>query len=168
MEMALTDYQRAAVLADESPDYSDILLYEARIKLAYIQGLLGAYEEASRIYLSAVEAINLEAELAQEDPNLGLKLRDAISYLERKNFRNAYKLFKDVSAYTPKYTLMAYEVQEGEYLTQIANRYGTSVGAITSVNEDVARRDSLRGLIILIPVRSDPQKVDIPTPTPGP
>jgi hypothetical protein len=63
---------------------------------------------------------------------------------------------------------MAYEVQEGEYLPQIANRYGTSVGAITSVNEDVARRDSLRGLIILIPVRSDPQKVEVPTPTPGP
>jgi tetratricopeptide (TPR) repeat protein len=168
LDTALGDYQRAAVLGEDSPDFTEVLLYEARIKVAYLQGLLGNYEEAARIYLAAVEGIKLEVELAQEEPNLALKLRDAIAYLERRNFRNAYKLFKDVSAYTPKYTLMAYEVQEGEYLTQIANRYGTTLGAIIKVNEDVARRDSLKGLTILIPVRGGTHEVEIPTPTPGP
>ena len=149
-EVALADYQRAAVIAQQSTE-SAILVFEAQIKAAQAQGLLFNYEGAVALYQSAVEL------LAQETNLLTLTLKgllsEAESYAAEGNFRSAYLSYKetlDDNQFLYE-NAVTYVVQENEYLTMIANRYNTTVQAIVRANGIKDPNIIVTGREIIIP-----------------
>ncbi|HEX9027630.1 MAG TPA: hypothetical protein VF823_00565, partial [Anaerolineales bacterium] len=66
-DASLTDFQRATVLVDETPD-SQIPLYEVQLKVANLQGVLGDFERAVRIYKSAFDLGGFNDMVKEQDP----------------------------------------------------------------------------------------------------
>ncbi len=151
-ELALSDYERAAVLAEQHSE-AKIRLYEAQIKVAEAQGLLGNYEQAVLIYRAAVDLANLDENTSQDLDQLRSKLNQAERYANGRNYRTSYRLYKDAAKSVllvfPKVT---HVVQEGEYLTQLANRYNTTVEAILSSNGSSSAKTIIIGQELNIPV----------------
>ncbi len=152
-EESLADFQRAAVLAEES-DQSALRLYQAQYKIAEVQGILGEYETAVTIYRAAIQLANLDESELLKRPDLTSKLKSAEQFAQSRNYRTAYKYFRDaartVFVILPQVTHI---VKEGEYITQIASQYNTTVEAILQANNLGSARTIPPGRSLNIPVQ---------------
>ncbi|HEX7974647.1 MAG TPA: LysM peptidoglycan-binding domain-containing protein, partial [Anaerolineales bacterium] len=154
-DAALTDFQRATVLVDETPD-SQIPLFQVQLKVADLQGVLGDFERAVRIYQSAFNLGGFNDLVKEQDPTfLSSKLTEAESYANWGNYKTSYRLYREIAnKFAPKYQQLTHNFESGEYLTQLANRYHTTVEAILAANNIKSMNDigAYSGKTIVIPV----------------
>ncbi len=155
---AIEDFQRASEIADESPE-SVLHVYWSLIEMADVYGILGEYEKADNLYRHAVEWIGLRDILQESNPELVYLLDEAERYAGIEWFRTAYRLYNRVlPAEDLIYAAVFHEIQEGDYLTQIASQYRTTVEAILSANDISDPGDISTGQRIRIPIlRGDDQ-----------
>ncbi len=152
-DSALTDYQRAAVLAEQVATQAPLQLYEAQIKVGDVQGVLGNYEAAVTTYREAIELIDLPTLLQKSEPGVYAKLGQAERYVTYNNFRYAYRTYRDITSLAlPREAVVTYSIQSGEYLTQLAKRYNTTVEAILLANKDLNLKKINPGQELVIPV----------------
>jgi tetratricopeptide (TPR) repeat protein len=152
-DSALSDYQRAAVLAKQVSSQAPLQLYEAQIKVGDVQGVLGDYESAVTTYREAIELIDLPALLQKDEPSVYAKLQQAERYVSWNNFRYAYRTYRDITGRAlPRTAIVTHSLQSGEYLTQLAKRYNTTVEAILLANQDLNLKKINPGQELVIPV----------------
>jgi tetratricopeptide (TPR) repeat protein len=150
-ELALVDFQQAAVLAQQSPD-SVLRLFEAQLFVADTLGLLGNYKDSVRLYKTAVDASGLAELAAQDDADLATALTRADTLSIRGDYKNSYLVYSaalhDIADLFKTVNVM---VESGDYLTMLARRYNTTVSAILAAN-GITRGSSLKAnSIIIIP-----------------
>ncbi|MCD6400850.1 MAG: LysM peptidoglycan-binding domain-containing protein [Anaerolineales bacterium] len=150
-EYALTDYQRAAQIANDDPE-GIARLYWAKFKIGYTLGILGDYEQADQLFADAINVTGLY-ELAQKaDPNVVVLINEAERYYDLEWYRTSYRLYKRVlPASDILFLVVDYEVKEGDYLSQLASRYGTTAQAILAANKLLSPRSIRSGQVIKIP-----------------
>jgi tetratricopeptide (TPR) repeat protein len=152
-DSALSDYQRAAVLAEQVAAQAPLQLYEAQIKVGDVQGVLGNYEAAVTTYREAIELIDLPTLLEKSEPGVYAKLGQAERYVTYNNFRYAYRTYRDITSLAlPRGAVVTHSIQTGEYLTQLAKRYNTTVEAILLANKDFNPKKINPGQELVIPV----------------
>jgi tetratricopeptide (TPR) repeat protein len=152
-DSALSDYQRAAVLAKQVSSQAPLQLYEAQIKVGDVQGVLGDYESAVTTYREAIELIDLPTLLQKDEPSVYAKLQQAERYVSYNNFRYAYRTYRDITSRAlPRTAIVTQSLQSGEYLTQLAKRYNTTVEAILLANQDLNLKKINPGQELVIPV----------------
>jgi len=153
-EIALEDYQEAALLAEEAPN-SKLRLFESQLKVAEIRGILGDYQEAVVIYRGAIEIAEFGDSDLNERPELVQQLDQAERYAAARNYRQAYRVFRESSrTLLLVFPTVEVVIQSGDYLTMLASRYQTTIDAILTANNlDSARNISI-GQKLYIPVRS--------------
>jgi tetratricopeptide (TPR) repeat protein len=152
-DSALSDYQRAAVLAEQVADQAPLQLYEAQIKVGDVQGVLGNYEAAVTTYRAAIELISLPDLLQKSEPGIYAKLGQAERYVSYSNFRYAYRTYREITSLAlPRAAVVTHSIQSGEYLTQLAKRYNTTVEAILLANKDLNLKKINPGQELIIPV----------------
>jgi tetratricopeptide (TPR) repeat protein len=133
---ALTDYQRAAVLATELPD-AEPLTFEAQSMIAEAQGLLNNFQEAVQIYQDALSSIGLRERIYTLQDSLTETLTYAENTANKGDYQTAFyayrKLMRDrVVAYNQTTVVT---VKSGDYLSMLAHRYNTTVAAILEANQ---------------------------------
>ena len=152
-DSALSDYQRAAVLAQQVSSQAPLQLYEAQIKVGDVQGVLGNYEAAVTTYREAIELIDLPTLLQKNEPGIYAQLQQAERYVSWNNYRYAYRTYRDITSRAlPRTAVVNYSIQSGEYLTQLAKRYNTTVEAILLANQDLNLKKINPGQELVIPV----------------
>ncbi|OGO28555.1 MAG: hypothetical protein A2136_06655 [Chloroflexi bacterium RBG_16_54_11] len=134
--LALTDFQRSAVLAQQLSE-AETLSFEAQTMIAEAQGLLNHFEEAVLIYQNALVTIGLHQRIVA----LHNSLTDTLTYAEYLanlgNFQNAFYAYRQLV----RDRVLAYDqttvvtVKSGDYVSMIARRYNTTVAAILSANK---------------------------------
>jgi tetratricopeptide (TPR) repeat protein len=133
---ALSDFQRAAVLATQLPD-SEPLTFEAQTMIAEAQGLLNNYQEAVQIYQDALSTVGLRDRIYA----LQNTLTETLSYAENSakigdyqtSFYAYRKVINDrVGAYNQTTVVT---IKSGDYLSMLAHRYNTTVAAILEANQ---------------------------------
>jgi len=147
---ALEDFQRAAVLAQDAPD-SALRLYESQKMVAYAQGLLGNYQEAALIYKVALDQSGLRDLAGLKNADLADKIEKADIAFNAGNFEGAYNLYRQaLETGTEVYDRVTYVVQKGEYITQLARKYNSTVDAILAANglTDASKVTENRVLVI--------------------
>jgi tetratricopeptide (TPR) repeat protein len=87
---ALTDFQRAAVLAQDDPG-SKLRLYEIQLKLAEVSGLLGDYANSVNLYSTAIDFAGLRERAQAKSANLAAALEAADTALQGGDYQQAYK-----------------------------------------------------------------------------
>jgi tetratricopeptide (TPR) repeat protein len=134
--LGLEDFQRAAVVAQQLPE-SESLAFEAQLTIAEAQGLLNHYAEAVGIYQDALISSGLHERIMA----LNTSLTDTLAYADYlaglKNYQNAFYAYRRVvqdrvQAYNQTTVVT---VKSGDYISQIAHRYNTTVAAILSAND---------------------------------
>jgi tetratricopeptide (TPR) repeat protein len=169
-ELALSDFQRAVVLAEQDPE-AVLRLYEAQLKVAEAQGVQDNYEAAVLLYRSAVELTRLKDRAKQEDLAQLALLEEAEYYATIGNFSVSYERYRAALGIVPgnyclsfdpyqealhyeRYmqTMTRHTVEPGEYLTLIANRYHSTVCAIVLANEITDPDTIYQGQELIIPV----------------
>lgn len=151
-DLALANYQRAAVLAGEISN-SSIRMFQAQIKIAEVLGILGEYEDAVLAYRTAIQLADINPAELQERETLSSNLNSADRYSQVRNFRSAYRVYRDVAASIYLlFPTVTYLVEDGDYLTSIANRHNTTVEAILKANGLNSSRNIGPGREIAIPV----------------
>jgi tetratricopeptide (TPR) repeat protein len=147
---ALEDFKRAAVLAQDAPD-SSLRLYEAQKMVAYAQGLLGNYQDAALIYKVAVDQSGLRNLAQLKDTELANKIQEGDIAYNAGNYEGAYNLYRQaLEKGTEVYDRVTYVVQKGEYITQLARKYNSTVEAILAANglTDASKVTENRVLVI--------------------
>jgi len=134
--MALEDFQRAAILAQQLPD-SDTLSFEAQTMIAESQGLLNHFQDAVLIYQDALNKIGLRERIFTLQSPLTETLASAEYSSNVGDYKSAFYAYqkllrKRVEAYDNT-TIVT--VKSGDYITMLAHRYNTTVAAILSANE---------------------------------
>ena len=133
--MALEDFQRSAVLAQQLPD-SDPLSFEAQTMIAEAQGLLNHFQEAVLIYQDALNTIGLRERIT----GLQNSLTDTLNLAEYTSsvgdYKSAFYAYRNlvrnrVRAYNQSTVVT---IKSGDYITMLAHRYNTTVAAILSAN----------------------------------
>jgi tetratricopeptide (TPR) repeat protein len=154
-DTALDYFRKAASLAEQNAQGS-LDRYEAQIRVARILGSQGKYSDAIPVFRAAIDAGGL-LEQAKEDAKLAAALDQAEKTAGWGSFRTAYRQFQDIiTSYPPETEQLAYVVQSGEYLTQLANRYNTTVGAILEANPNINPKNVTAGDTLVIPVPTSP------------
>jgi tetratricopeptide (TPR) repeat protein len=151
-EAAIGDFQRASEIADDSPK-AKIHVYWALVEMGDVYGILGEYQKAVSLFNHAVEWIGLRDILGEENQQQVVLLDEADRYAGLEWYRTSYRLYKRVlPADELIYSSIFHDVQDGEYLTQLASQYDTTVEAILEAN-GITNLDSITiGQRILIPV----------------
>jgi tetratricopeptide (TPR) repeat protein len=150
--LALSDYQRAAVLAEDDPS-SALRMYEAQIDIANAHGALGEYETAVYVYRNAIEMGDLRNRNLDQHTELAALLTEADAYALAGNYRTAYRSYREALRRSNEtYDTVTHKVQSGEYLTMIAARYGSTVQAIARANDIADPNRIYTGQELLIPV----------------
>ena len=147
---ALEDFKRAAVLAQDAPDAA-LRLYDSQKMVAYAQGLLGNYQEAALVYKVSVDQSGLRNLAQLKDKDLADKIKEADIAYNAGNFEGAYNLYRQAAeAGTEVYDRVTYVVQKGEYITQLARKYNSTVDAILAANglTDASKVTENRVLVI--------------------
>jgi len=147
---ALEDFKRAAVLAQDAPD-SSLRLYEAQKMVAYAQGLLGNYQDAALIYKVAVEQSGLRNIAQLKDTELANKIQEGDIAYNAGKYEGAYNLYRQaLEKGIDVYDRVTYVVQKGEYITQLARKYNSTVDAILAANglTDASKVTENRVLVI--------------------
>jgi tetratricopeptide (TPR) repeat protein len=169
-DSALRDYQRAVVLAEQDPE-AVLRLYEALLKAGNAQGAQSNYEAAVLHYSSGVDLIDLKARAREENPTQASLLETAEAYANAGNFSVAYERYRNALGIVPGIYCISFGldndnnknlfvgqsmrkhiVEEGEYLTQLANQYQSTVCAIVLANKLSDPNVIYRGQELLIPV----------------
>ena len=132
---ALDDFERAAVLAEESQE-SPLRVYNAQIKIAEAKGLLGEIEEANQLYAVVIDELQLPAEKLRGNTTLRDNLERARKNNEAMNYKLAFKLYRENApqALVVYASLVNYTVKAGDYLHQLANQFNTTISAILQAN----------------------------------
>jgi tetratricopeptide (TPR) repeat protein len=134
--LALEDFQRSAVLAQQLTDASP-LSFEAQTMIAEAQGLLNHFQEAVLIYQDALNTIGLRERIV----GLQNSLTDTLGYAEASSnagdYLSAFYAYRNlirnrVSAYDQTTVVT---IKNGDYLSLLAHRYNTTVAAILSANQ---------------------------------
>jgi tetratricopeptide (TPR) repeat protein len=133
--LALDDFQRAAVLAQQLTDSAQ-LSFEAEVMIGEAQGLLNHYQQAVQIYQNALNTIGLrEVILKLQNP-----LTQSLNYAEylagSGDYQSAFYAYRNlirnrVKAYDQSTVVT---VKNGDYLSLLARRYNTTVAAILAAN----------------------------------
>lgn len=147
---ALSDFQRAAVLAEEEKEVL-LRVYESRAKVAEMQGLLGQYDTAVLMYREAIEMVGLRQLAAAHYPKLLGQIEFADLYFDHGNYSAAFREYRKVFADDQAvYRMTAYVIQEGDYLALIARRYKTTLRALISANlgSNVFNLEPGRGIVV--------------------
>ena len=133
--LALDDFERAAVLAADSAEPS-LRVFNAQTKIAWAQGSLGNYQEATQIYQNVFNSLGIVDTGLRQDASLNTLLTKAESYVKNKNYKLSYQIYNQTSpiALTHYASKINYEIQPGDYLPMIANRYNTTISAILQAN----------------------------------
>jgi tetratricopeptide (TPR) repeat protein len=148
---ALTDSQNAALIAQESPD-SLLRLYESQLLVAEAQGLLGNFQDAVLIYQAAVELSDIGNRALLEKPSLADAINYAGSLSAGGDFRSSFVAYRDALRQSGEiYVTVTHKVTEGEYLTQLARQYNTTVQAILDANDLTNRNKIELGTELIIP-----------------
>lgn len=169
-ETALTDFQRAVILAEQDSE-AVLRLYEAQLKAAEAHGAQDNYEAAVLLYRSAVEISRLRVRAQQEDLVQLALLDEAELYAAQGNFSVSYESYRKALGITQGNYCMSFEpyqeamfynsarqsmkqhiVEADEYLTMIANRYRSTVCAIVLANNISDPNTIFQGQELLIPV----------------
>ena len=134
--LALEDFQRAAILAQQLPD-SDTLAFEAQTMIAESQGLLNHFQEAVLIYQDALNKIGLRERIVELQSPLTETLALAEYSTNVGDYKGAFYAYQKllrrrVEAYDNSTVVT---IKSGDYLTMLAHRYNTTVAAILSANE---------------------------------
>ncbi|RPI32245.1 MAG: LysM peptidoglycan-binding domain-containing protein [Chloroflexota bacterium] len=154
-EDAISDYRRAEYLAQQDPD-NELPLYEVRVKLAHSLGMTSHYEEATNLYRSAVELGYIKEMLTEENASLVAKINEAERYTRWENYRMAYRVYGEaLRGLTAVYETVIHKVSAGEYLTQIASRYHSTVSAIVDANDIADPNKIYVGQELVIPIFPD-------------
>jgi tetratricopeptide (TPR) repeat protein len=148
--LALSDYERAAVIAQESPD-SLLRLFEAQTLVAYTQGVLRNYQQAVLIYQEALVNSGLD-ELARSKNVLFQDLTRARALSDEGNWESSYYLYRDtLSKADELYERTTYVVKGGDYITMLARKYNSTVGAVLAANGLTNLSQVLENQVIIIP-----------------
>lgn len=148
---ALSDFERAVVLASENVDAA-LRLYQAYIKAAEAHAAQKNYEGAVLMYRGAVEAANLE-ERALGNPNLATALLNADRYADAGNFSVALERYRRaIRIADANRTVVTYVVERGDYLVLIANRFGSTAQAIATANSITNPDLIYTGQVLDIPI----------------
>lgn len=134
--LALEDFQRSAILAQQLPDIGP-LSFEAQTMIAEAQGLLNHFQDAVLIYQDALNTIGLYERIVE----LKNSLTDTLVYAEYLssvgNYQSAFYAYRNlirnrVGAYDQTTVIT---IKSGDYLSMLAHRYNTTVAAILSANK---------------------------------
>ena len=148
---ALNDFERAVALGKQDAG-SALRLYEAELKAAEAYGATGNFEAAVVHYRAAAEWGSLAKRGENNSALLGA-LQEAERYAAIGNFGVAYESFqRAVSLANANQLTRAHVVEEGEYLTLLASRYGSTVRAIALANDIDNDNLIFPGQKLLIPV----------------
>jgi len=126
-------------------------LYESQKMVAYAQGLLGNYQEAALIYKVALDQSGLRDLAGLKNADLADKIEKADIAFNAGNFEGAYNLYRQaLETGTEVYDRVTYVVQKGEYITQLARKYNSTVDAILAANglTDASKVTENRVLVI--------------------
>jgi tetratricopeptide (TPR) repeat protein len=148
---ALTDFQRAAVIALQSPD-SLLRLLQAQMRVAEVKGLLGEYEEAVRVFETAADQVQMRSLAQEQDVKLERQILSAQKLADLGDYRSSYQQYREImrNLYT-LFSLSEYMVQEGDYLPSIARRFNTTIEAMASANKLDNVRELQPGQRLVIP-----------------
>ena len=148
---ALEDAQNAALIAQESPD-SLLRLYESQLLVAEAHGLLSNFRDSVLIYQAAIELSDIGARALAENPALAEAIESASSLAVRGDYKAAYIAYRDALRKSGEvYIAVTHKVEEGEYLTQLARKYNTTVQAILDANGLTNRNRIELGDELIIP-----------------
>jgi tetratricopeptide (TPR) repeat protein len=147
----LEDAQSAAIIAQESPE-GLLRLYESQLLVAEAQGLLGNFRESVLIYQAAVELSDIGNRAIAESPGLADAINYAGELANSGDYRAAFVAYRDALRQSGQiYTMVTHKVEEGEYLTQLARKYNTTVDAILEANGLSNRSRIELGTELIIP-----------------
>jgi tetratricopeptide (TPR) repeat protein len=148
---AMSDFQRAVEVGDTAP-FALPLLYSARSKLADAQVGMGSYDLAAQTYLLLLEDLYDAGVDPYRISTNTSKLAQAINSIDLRNYRTAYRYFKEsLPEFLPFTKEIIITVEAGEYLVQLANRYNTTVEAIISANQLQGIDQNLTGKPLIMP-----------------
>jgi tetratricopeptide (TPR) repeat protein len=119
--------------------------------VAYTQGLLGNYQEAALIYKVSVDQSGLRNLAQLKNSDLADEIERADIAYNNGNYEGAYNLYRQaVEADMDVYERVTYVVQKGEYITQLARKYNSTVDAILAANglTDASKVTENRVLVI--------------------
>ncbi len=133
---ALTDFQRAAVLATQLPS-SAPQTFEAQTMIAESQGLLTKFKEAVQIYQDALSTVGLRDKIYALNNSLTQTLVYAENTANKGDYQTAFyayrKVIQDrVVAYNQSTVVT---IKSGDYLSMLARKYNTTVAAILAANQ---------------------------------
>lgn len=135
---ALSDFQNAAATAATGDNFFSGVI-EAELKVAEVLGRLGEYEQGISVYQSLLNDIEALVYQGVANPALDARraqLDSAASYANLRYYRSAYRVYADViPEVLPPMVEFTHTVESGEYLTQIAKDYGTTVEKILEANK---------------------------------
>ncbi len=134
--LALDDFQRSAVLAQQLPD-SGSQAFEAQIMIAEAQGLLNNLHDAVLIYQDALNTSGLRASIVALQNSMTDTLNSAERASSAGDYQSAFYAYRSlirnrVRAYNQSTVVT---VKSGDYLSQLARRYNTTVAAILAANQ---------------------------------
>jgi tetratricopeptide (TPR) repeat protein len=151
-EAALEDFERAASLAEQDAGAA-LRLYEAQLKVGEAQGANGNFEAAVLHYQAAADLGNLHARAAEDNPTMLSALQEAERHVANRNFGAAYERYqRAVRLAGANQVERVHVVKDGEYLTLLASRYGSTVHAIAQANGIENDNLIFAGQELLIPV----------------
>jgi tetratricopeptide (TPR) repeat protein len=151
-DSALTDFQRAAVLAQDDPG-SKLRLYEIQLKIAEVMGMLGDYQGAVSLYSTAIEFAGLQERAQAKSANMAAALELAASAVQSGDYQEAYKNYREAVIWnTQAFDLVEHVVASGEYLSSIALDYHSTVSLIAQANNMANPNLVLTGQVLLVPI----------------
>jgi tetratricopeptide (TPR) repeat protein len=151
-ELALKDFQRAAELADESA-IPTLQFKIAQANMADAMGALGKYEEAVLLYHTLLEGVQLNEANLKNGSDVRARFDHAQSFDVKGGFARAFEIYRQVIPLVliSDTALIDYKVKAGDYLTSLANQFGTTIQAIEVAN-DMSASDLLHaGDVLAIP-----------------
>ena len=158
-ELALDDFRRAIELAGEMGETGVLSVYEGQLKIAFTLGLVFDYEGAVLMYQNAVNTGDLRNRLATTEPGFVASIDAANQLAQSSSFRLSYIRYRD--AFEQNELLysefVTHVVREGEYLSQIARIYQSSIQAIVKANSITDPNRIVAGDELIIPILLEQQ-----------
>jgi tetratricopeptide (TPR) repeat protein len=159
-EDALKDFQRASILAEENAD-PGLRFSLAQAKVAESQGTLENYDEAVTLFSSILEEAQVNEANLKTSADIASKYKRAKAYAAKGRNELAFEVYREIVPVilVSNVPSFGYVVQSGDYLTSLANQFGTTIQAIALAN-NLPISDLLRvGDNLVIP-GWEPQKID--------
>jgi len=148
---ALEDFRRAVTIALGDED-ATLRLFEAQINLAYALGRSGDHKNSVNFYQKAIDESNFKGQLTEDNEEVASALVEGERAEARRDYRSAFIWYSDaLRGNTDVYTLFRYTVEDGEYLSQLARRFNSTVQTIVEANNLTYPYYILPGQILLIP-----------------